>query len=44
MLSTNPDNAYGIKVYEKFGFRDTGVLDEDEEVFELVLFETADDR
>ena len=44
VLSTNPDNAYGIKVYEKFGFRDTGVLDEDEEVFELVLIETADDR
>jgi diamine N-acetyltransferase len=37
VLSTNPKNEYGIKVYEKFGFKDTGVLDEDEEVFELVL-------
>jgi diamine N-acetyltransferase len=36
-LSTNPENKYGIKVYEKFGFVDTGVLDDDEEVFVLDL-------
>lgn len=36
-LSTKPDNAYGIKVYERFGFRDTGVLDDGEEVFVLNL-------
>jgi len=36
-LSTNPDNAYGIRVYEKFGFVDTGVLDDGEEVFVLDL-------
>mgnify|MGYP000895417057 CR=1 FL=1 len=36
-LSTAPDNAYGIRIYEKFGFKDTGVLDEDEEVFVLDL-------
>ena len=41
VLSTNPDNKYGIKVYERFGFRDTGVLDEGEEVFELVLAESG---
>ena len=32
-LSTNPDNSYGIRVYEKFGFKDTGILDDGEEVF-----------
>lgn len=36
-LSTNPDNLYGIKFYEKFGFKDTGVLDDGEEVFVLDL-------
>jgi len=36
-LSTSPENAHGIKVYEKFGFKDTGVLDGDEEVFVLDL-------
>jgi diamine N-acetyltransferase len=36
-LSTKPDNTYGIKVYERFGFKDTGVMDEDEEVFVLEL-------
>ena len=36
-LSTNPENAHGIKVYEKFGFKDTGILDDDEEVFVLDL-------
>jgi diamine N-acetyltransferase len=39
-LSTNPKNEYGIKVYERFGFKDTGVLDEDEEVFRLTLSES----
>lgn len=37
VLSTKPDNAYGIKVYERFGFRDTGVLEDGEEVFMLEL-------
>lgn len=32
-LSTSPDNANGIKVYTKFGFVDTGILDDGEEVF-----------
>lgn len=32
-LSTNPENAYGIRVYETFGFKDTGILDDGEEVF-----------
>ncbi len=36
-LSTRPANVYGINVYEKFGFRDTGVLDDGEEVFVLEL-------
>jgi diamine N-acetyltransferase len=36
-LSTKPDNAYGISMYKKFGFRDTGVLDDGEEVFVLDL-------
>jgi diamine N-acetyltransferase len=36
-LSTSPKNAHGIKVYEKFGFKDTGVLDDGEEVFDLDL-------
>lgn len=39
-LSTNPDNVYGIKVYEKFGFKDTGILDDGEEVFGLDLQKT----
>jgi diamine N-acetyltransferase len=36
-LSTNPENTYGIKVYERFGFKDTGILDDGEEVFEYDL-------
>jgi diamine N-acetyltransferase len=36
-LSTNPDNTHGIRVYEKFGFKDTGILDDREEVFVLDL-------
>jgi len=36
-LSTNPENTYGIRVYEKFGFKDTGILDDGEEVFEYDL-------
>lgn len=36
-LSTKPDNEHGIKVYEEFGFIDTGVLDDGEEVFVLYL-------
>ena len=36
-LSTKPDNTYGTKVYERLGFKDTGLLDEGEEVFVLEL-------
>lgn len=36
-LSTKPDNAHGIRVYERFGFEDTGILDDGEEVFVLEL-------
>jgi diamine N-acetyltransferase len=36
-LSTNPKNTYGIRVYETFGFKDTGILDDGEEVFVLDL-------
>jgi diamine N-acetyltransferase len=32
-LSTSPDNANGIKVYTKFGFVDTGILEDGEEIF-----------
>jgi diamine N-acetyltransferase len=32
-LSTAPDNANGIRIYTKFGFVDTGILDDGEEVF-----------
>jgi diamine N-acetyltransferase len=31
-LSTRPQNKNGIRIYEKFGFRDTGRMDEGEEV------------
>jgi hypothetical protein len=30
-LSTNPKNANGIRIYEQFGFKDTGIMDGDEE-------------
>lgn len=36
-LSTRPDNAYGIRVYEKFGFKDTGKMDDGEQVFSMDL-------
>jgi diamine N-acetyltransferase len=36
-LSTSPENTYGIRVYETFGFKDTGVMDHGEEVFTLDL-------
>ena len=36
-LSTNPKNTYGIRVYEKFGFKDTGILEDREEIFVLDL-------
>jgi len=36
-LSTNPKNTNGIRVYERFGFKDTGILDDGEEVFVLDL-------
>jgi diamine N-acetyltransferase len=36
-LSTNPVNANGIRIYEKFGFVDMNYLDDDEEVFSLDL-------
>ncbi|MBN1151518.1 GNAT family N-acetyltransferase [candidate division WOR-3 bacterium] len=37
VLSTSPKNLNGIRIYEKYGFRDTGVIEDGEEVFELVL-------
>jgi diamine N-acetyltransferase len=36
-LSTKPDNSHGINVYEKAGYKDTGVLDDGEEVFILEI-------
>jgi diamine N-acetyltransferase len=36
-LSTNPENANGIRIYEKFGFVDMKYKEEDEEVFSLDL-------
>jgi len=36
-LSTNPKNTYGIRVYEKFGFKDTGILEDREEIIVLDL-------
>jgi diamine N-acetyltransferase len=36
-LSTSPGNTYGIRVYETFGFKDTGVMEDGEEVFTLDL-------
>jgi diamine N-acetyltransferase len=36
-LSTDPKNTYGIRVYETFGFKDTGIMDGREEVFVLDL-------
>jgi len=36
-LSTNPLNENGIRIYKKFGFRDTGKMDHGEEVFEYNL-------
>lgn len=32
-LSTAPDNQRGIRIYERFGFVDTGELEDGEEVF-----------
>lgn len=34
-LSTEPHNTGAIRFYEQLGFVDTGVLNEDEEVFAL---------
>ncbi|MGL4731016.1 MAG: GNAT family N-acetyltransferase [Clostridium sp.] len=36
-LSTEPDNARGKHVYEKFGFVSTGEILEDEELYVLKL-------
>ncbi len=36
-LSTNPENANGIRIYEKFGFVDMKYKEDDEEVFSLDL-------
>ena len=36
-LSTHPENAHAIGVYLKAGFRDTGILEGDEEIFEFNL-------
>ena len=36
-LSTEPDNAVAIKVYESFGFQKTGQINEGEAEFVLIL-------
>ena len=36
-LSTSPENLRGIKIYERFGFVDTGEMEDGEEVFVLEL-------
>jgi len=36
-LSTDPKNANGIRIYEKFGFIDMNYMEDDEEVFSLDL-------
>ena len=36
-LSTSKDNANGIRIYEKFGFKDTNEMDDGEEVFVMDL-------
>ncbi len=36
-LSTDPKNANGIRIYEKFGFVDMNYMEDDEEVFTLDL-------
>ncbi|MGL4774608.1 MAG: GNAT family N-acetyltransferase [Clostridium sp.] len=37
ILSCNLENAQGIHLYEKFGFRDTGERDDDEIIMKLVF-------
>jgi diamine N-acetyltransferase len=36
-LSTEPNNHRGIRIYENFGFVDTGEMEDGEEVFVLEL-------
>lgn len=36
-LSTAKDNANGIRIYEKFGFKDTNAMEDGEEVFVMDL-------
>lgn len=36
-LSTSPENHNGIRIYERFGFVDTGGMEDGEEVFVLEL-------
>lgn len=36
-LSTAKDNANGIRIYEKFGFKDTNTMEDNEEVFVMDL-------
>jgi len=36
-LSTAKDNVNGIRIYEKFGFRDTHEMEDGEEVFVMDL-------
>lgn len=36
-LSTSPENHNGIRIYERFGFVDTGEIEDGEEVFVLEL-------
>ena len=41
-LSTRPDNVQAIRVYEKFGFKGTGILDDGEEIFVLELARSSE--
>jgi ribosomal protein S18 acetylase RimI-like enzyme len=36
-LSTSKNNANGIRIYEKFGFKDTNEMEDGEEVFVMDL-------
>jgi diamine N-acetyltransferase len=36
-LSTSKNNANGIRIYEKFGFKDTNQMEDNEEVFVMDL-------
>ena len=36
-LSTEPENELGLHVYRKFGFKETGVISDGEELYKLVF-------